>query len=286
MFGILNLYKPSGITSRDAVSNISNRIRRTKIGHAGTLDPLADGVLLLAFGQATRLISYVQDLPKEYEARFRFGIESDTQDIEGKCVSKELNPISREDIESALARFTGTIEQVPPAYSAIKIGGKRSYDLARAGKAVELKARQVNVHSLALTHFDFPDFGLRIECGKGTYVRTLGVDLARSLANVCVMTGLTRTAVGHFRHENAIRGEDFLAGRWVESLQSPTEALSGWESVVLSPNQQLDAINGNRPKLEAKTDQVLGVDEQGNLKAILERSSGNEFRFLINFMGR
>ncbi len=175
MFGILNLDKPPGLTSRDAVNGVQRLAYPNKVGHAGTLDPLATGVLVVCLGKATRLIEFVQQQPKHYLAEFDLGLTSDTEDIEGDVRQMDdAAPVSYEDIRNALPRFVGQIMQRPPAYSALKIKGRRAYKLARRGETVELAPRPINVYSLKLVHFHYPRVTLDIVCGSGTYVRSLG----------------------------------------------------------------------------------------------------------------
>lgn len=205
MNGLLCVNKSTGMTSRDVVNVVQRRLKPIKVGHAGTLDPLATGVLVLMIGKATRLTEYVQRMPKTYRGSFRLGATSDTEDIEGNVVQLPGTPrIDRSQIEEVLPQFVGSIEQMPPAYSALKVKGRRAYALARAGKSVELNARTIEIHSLSIDRFDFPDFELSIECGSGTYVRSLGRDIARAVGTEAIMTALDRSAIGPFTLENAI----------------------------------------------------------------------------------
>src|SRR5262245_7182097 len=171
MFGLLNIDKPAGVTSRDVVNRVQRLVRPLKVGHAGTLDPLATGVLVVAIGQATRLVEYLQRLPKTYQGTFLLGRTSDTEDIEGTVIELTDTSIPTEQqIQGALPQFLGTIDQTPPAYSALKVSGQRSYDLARRGQAVDLAARPVEIHDLQLVRFAYPELELLIRCGSGTYI--------------------------------------------------------------------------------------------------------------------
>ena len=206
MFGILNLNKPVGCTSRDAVNRVQRLIRPVKVGHAGTLDPLAQGVLVLCLGPATRLIERVQQMPKHYRGTFRLGCHSPTDDTEGEVVPLSgATPPPRAAITAALGQFVGRIHQRPPAYSALKIGGQRAYHLARKGQAVTLPLRPVTIHALSINRFEYPELVLDIECGSGTYIRSLGRDLAKVVGTAAVMTGLTRTAIGPYAIDDATR---------------------------------------------------------------------------------
>jgi tRNA pseudouridine55 synthase len=205
MNGLLVLDKPSGITSRDAV----NRAQRwfppkAKLGHTGTLDPLATGVLVLCVGSATRLAEYIQELPKTYETTLRLGARSDTDDADGV-----INPIpsavppTPEAIRSALDSFLGQIEQVPPAYSAAKLSGERAYDRARRGEEVTLAPRLVRVDRIEVLGYGYPELRLRIDCGKGTYIRSIARNLGEKLGCGAYVTLLRRTRVGPFTPEQA-----------------------------------------------------------------------------------
>jgi tRNA pseudouridine55 synthase len=204
-FGLLNINKPTGVTSRWVVDRVQRLVRPDKAGHAGTLDPLATGVLVVAVGQATRLIEYVQAMRKRYRGTFLLGRSSSTEDITGDVTELTDPPIpTLEQIEQTAAGMVGEIWQRPPAFSALKVGGQRAYDLARAGVAVELAVRPVDVFRIDVPEYAYPHLVLDIECGGGTYVRTLGRELAESLGSCAVMSALERTAIGLLRVEDAI----------------------------------------------------------------------------------
>jgi tRNA pseudouridine55 synthase len=205
LHGWLVLDKPVGQTSTDAVTAIKRITRAKKVGHAGTLDPLASGILPIALGEATKTVSFVMDGRKIYRFTVRFGAETDTDDADGTVQRTSDARPSAEDIKAALPAFTGTIEQVPPRYSALKIEGERAYDLAREGATVDLAARPVEVHRLALV--EIPDANhavLEAECGKGTYVRALARDLGRMLSSFGHVSALRRTRVGPFDESQVI----------------------------------------------------------------------------------
>jgi tRNA pseudouridine55 synthase len=161
MFGLLNINKPRGLTSRSVVNRLAKHVRPHKVGHAGTLDPLATGVLVVCVGPATRLVPYIQDQPKRYIGTFRVGQKSTTEDLEGELEDVPTVDFGRADLESVLPRFTGRIQQVPPAFSAIRVGGQRAYALARKGREVEVPPREVEILSLVCREFAFPEFTLR-----------------------------------------------------------------------------------------------------------------------------
>jgi tRNA pseudouridine55 synthase len=205
LHGWLVLDKPVGQTSTDAVAAVKRITRAKKVGHAGTLDPLASGILPIALGEATKTVSFVMDGRKIYRFTVRWGAETDTDDADGTVQQTSAVRPAKEQIEAALPAFTGMIEQVPPKYSALKIEGERAYDLAREGAAVNLAARPIEVHRLALV--DVPDAEhavLEAECGKGTYVRALARDLGRALGSLGHVAALRRTRVGPFEESHVL----------------------------------------------------------------------------------
>lgn len=281
---MLNINKPTGVTSRDVVNRVVHLVRPAKAGHAGTLDPMATGVLVVCVGHATRLISFVQEGRKRYRARFRLGQTSDTDDITGKLVEGgPWSAVSRDELNALLSEFTGAIDQVPPQFSAIHVKGRRAYDLARRGETVELSARPVDVHSLELTEFTPPDFELEIECGSGTYVRSIGRDLGTRLGCGAVMTQLERTAVLPFELSDAIELDSLTSEtltqylRPIESIVAhlPQRTLSDKEIVAIRQGQAIafGSIGDIRiPNVEASRNEtrLALTAEDGSLLAIGE----------------
>ncbi len=202
--GWVVLDKPVGITSTHAVSRLKRIFNGKKAGHAGTLDPLASGILPVAFGEATKTVPYVQDGEKAYRFTVLWGAETDTDDSDGTVVARSEDRPARAAIEALLPRFTGTIEQKPPAYSAIKINGERAYDLARDGEIVDIAARSVTVHELRVVACEGDESVLETRCGKGTYVRAIARDLGRALGCYGHVTALRRTRVGPFVESDAV----------------------------------------------------------------------------------
>jgi tRNA pseudouridine55 synthase len=204
--GFLLVDKPGGWTSHDVVARCRRLLDERRIGHAGTLDPMATGLLVLGLGRATRLLRFVQQLPKTYLAVAVLGVATDTLDADGAVLSREPMPVSEAEVRRAAERFVGTIFQVPPMVSARRVEGRRLYDLAREGKEVAREARAVEVHSLELVDFapsDYPEATLRVRCSSGTYVRTLADDLARALGGRAHLASLRRLSVGSLRVEEA-----------------------------------------------------------------------------------
>lgn len=208
---ILSVNKPLDWTSFDVVNKLRGTLRWKSVGHAGTLDPAADGVLIVLCGQATKRTDEFMDLGKEYRARIRFGIVTTTDDLAGTVIAETaVTEWSEAAVRTALAEFTGEIEQVPPAVSAIKVDGKRSYSRVRSGDVVALAPRRVHVYSLSLLDCRPPDIELLISCSRGTYIRSIARDLGRKMGWGGTLAALTRTAVGPYRVEHAFRLADIL----------------------------------------------------------------------------
>lgn len=225
--GWLVVDKPLGLTSTQAMAKARHLLGAEKAGHGGTLDPLATGVLPIAFGEATKTVAYAMDRAKTYRFRVRWGEETPTDDGEGAVVATSPVRPDQAEIEAALTRFTGEIDQVPPRFSAVKLAGERAYDLARAGETVDLPARRVRIDGLRLLGMpdrDHADF--EVDCGKGTYVRALARDLARALGTLGHVTLLRRLAVGRFTLDHAISLDDLSSleqGAALERVLLPVE---------------------------------------------------------------
>jgi len=225
-FGILNINKPAGLTSRRVVDRVAGLVQPEKAGHAGTLDPLATGVLVLCVGRATRLISYVQERRKEYRATFLLGRRSNTDDVTGDLVDVPMDaPVTRAQIEELLPRFTGDIEQVPPQFSAVHVNGRRAYKLARKGQSVEIAPRTVTVDRCRLTGFAETEFELDVECGSGTYIRSIGRDIGELLGCGAVMSELVRTRIGVYPLETAVELDALTPESLAEALLPPLTAV-------------------------------------------------------------
>lgn len=234
--GIVTIDKPMGLTSRQIVDKVAKIVRPAKTGHAGTLDPLATGVLVVAVGSATRLISYIQQGRKRYIGQFRLGVRSNTDDVEGEITEGGVwTHITEQMLVDAVAQFVGTISQVPPQFSAVHVGGQRAYKLARRGELVEIDARPVEVYSIRVTQFNPPDFELEIECGSGTYVRSIGRDLGEHFGCGAIMTSLRRLVVGPCRIEDAVPFADLDEARLRSALQPPLTAVADF------PQRNVDA---------------------------------------------
>jgi len=250
--GILNLNKPRGPTSHDIVDQVRALTGIRRVGHAGTLDPLACGVLLVCIGQATRVSEYLMAGQKIYRARVRLGIATDTYDAEGQVVAEAPVEVSRAQVDTALTRFRGTITQVPPTYSALKHEGTPLHRLARRGVEVErlslLKARQVEIFGLELTTWDPPECTLEVICSPGTYVRALAHDLGKALGCGAHLAGLIRLASGGFRLEDAVTLEKLTRaaaeGRWTDLLHRMDAALTHFPALHLDASATRRVCSG------------------------------------------
>lgn len=228
MFGILNLHKPAGVTSRDVVNVVQRLVKPVKVGHAGTLDPMATGVLLVCVGKATKLISRIQKSTKTYEADFVFGQRSDTDDSTGNVEECPVESVPEtQDITTTAARFLGTIDQVPPAFSAVKVEGRRAYAKARQGETFELQPKQVTIHSMKMIEYEWPTATFQIECGSGTYIRSLARDLGDALGCGGLMSRLVRTKIGTFPLDRAVPPEQIAASGVETLLDNPLAVVEG-----------------------------------------------------------
>jgi tRNA pseudouridine55 synthase len=266
--GLLVLDKPGGMTSREAVDAAARWFpRRTKIGHTGTLDPLATGVLVLCLGRATRLVEYVQAMGKTYRSVFVLGAASDTDDADGAVTPIEGARDSGIDaIQAALTSFTGTIEQVPPAHSAAKVAGKRAYALARQGEEVALQPRAVTVYGIDVLGYEWPRLEVEVRCGKGTYIRSLARDLGRKLGCGGYVEVLRRTRVGPFTADAAVRLDaDRQAAR--AGLLPLELALAELPRVVLPAGDSRRLLTGQAvglpQALSAQDGEVAVFDDRG-----------------------
>ena len=234
--GLLVIDKPGGVTSRDVVNRVQRQLPRgTRIGHTGTLDPLATGVLVLCIGAATRLAEYVQAMPKTYRAGLLLGQRSDTDDADGSVTMVEGAVVpDQATVEAALQAFVGAIDQVPPAFSAAKLGGRRAYDLARRGQTVPLEARPVEIYGITLVSYSYPGWEIEVHCGKGTYIRSLARDLGERLGCGALIETLRRTRVGAFSVDDAV-GMDASVSNLREHLRPLGDAVAELPRSTVAP---------------------------------------------------
>jgi tRNA pseudouridine55 synthase len=203
--GVLLIDKPSAITSHDAVADVRRALHTRKVGHAGTLDPMATGLLVMGVGRATRFLRFLGDLPKTYEATLHLGVETTTLDGDGEVTAERTVDVRDDDIRAAMAALTGASMQAPPAYSAVKVGGRKLYDAARAGEHLEATARPIRVDAFDMIRRSGSDVDTRVVCSGGTYVRVLAADVGRALGCGAHLAALRRTAIGPFLVEEAVR---------------------------------------------------------------------------------
>ena len=276
-FGLLAVYKPAGPTSTEVLNFVKKRFNIKKIGHTGTLDPFAEGVLIFLLGKATRLAEYYQKLPKRYIATGLLGVDTDTYDITGKVLQeKRIPPITEDELKGVLKNFTGRIEQVPPPFSAKKVKGKRAYLLARKGKKVELKPVKVNIYEIKLLEFNPPRFTIEVSVSGGTYIRSLIRDIALSLGTVGTTEKLKRVAVGSITEEECIPFEKLKELEDLdEYIRRPDEGLKNLKSLKLAKEQlekfrsgQILPIEDGRLTAEDEGETVRVLDSRGNFIGI------------------
>ena len=276
--GVLVVDKPVGLTSHDVVQIVRKGTNIRRAGHTGTLDPRASGVLVILIGPAVRLSEYVSASDKRYQAVIRLGATTDTYDADGRIVSTSpVDKLNEEQFEDSLQAFVGEIEQVPPPYSAVKVKGRKAYEMAREGEEIDLAPRRINVYSLELLEWAPPEAVIDVYCSSGTYVRSLAHDLGEKLGVGAHLIGLRRTKSGRFTLRDAVPlrklREAFEDGNWYQYLIPAAEALSDWPEVELQ-HEQVEAIrHGHRiPAVEEQQGNSMarGVSEQGELVALME----------------
>ncbi len=285
--GVIAIDKPAGVSSRRVVDAVAAALGTKAVGHAGTLDPLAEGVVVVCVGHATKLVDFVHELPKHYRGTFLLGRSSPSDDLETEVVA-EAAPVrpTRADLEAALPAFRGAILQRPCDYSAVHVGGKRAYRLARKGRPVELAAKPVRIDRLEVTAYDWPRLELAIVCSSGTFVRAIGRDLATAVGTRAVMESLVRTAVGPFTRAAALP----LAGVSSEAVRGGL--LPAAAAVPHLPRHTLDAASLSHAVSGGLVDlgvdaaaAIAAVDLAGDLVGILRRHDSGRHRLRPNFRG-
>lgn len=284
MDGIFNIYKQKGFTSHDVVAVVRKIIQQKKVGHTGTLDPDAEGVLPICVGKGTKLADYIMEGNKSYRAVVTLGVTTTTEDSSGEILEKKEFVFDEQKIEQVVSSFLGTYHQVPPMYSAIKVNGKKLYELARQGKEIERKSREITIFDIQITKFMPPDqFEIDVVCSKGTYIRTLCADIGKKLGCGAHMSSLLRTSSGMFSLDTAITLDQLkeLAEKGqLQSVLLPLEkALEQYDSIVVSSKGKKLLYNGNKiyehffeqtkgDIVQGKT--VLGYDSENVLIGIYE----------------
>ncbi|MFZ3151687.1 MAG: tRNA pseudouridine(55) synthase TruB [Anaerolineaceae bacterium] len=281
--GVLVVDKPVGMSSHDVVQIVRNGTNIRRAGHTGTLDPRASGVLVILLGPAVRLSEYVSASDKRYQAVIQLGVTTDTYDMEGEVTRRAPVDITYEEFEEALKGFVGEFEQQPPAYSAIKVKGRKAYELARKGEEVDLEPRMIQVHELELLDWDPPEAVVDVQCSSGTYVRSLAHDLGEKLGCGATLTGLRRTKNGQFGLRDAVSlrklQEAFANGDWYQYLIPAAEALGDWYSIELTVNQVDEVRHGHRvPATEEMPEGkwARAISEEGELVALMEYAAASK----------
>ena len=275
--GVLVIDKPTGMTSHDVVQIVRNGTHIRRAGHTGTLDPRASGVLVVLVGPAVRLSEFISASEKRYQAVLRLGLTTDTYDMDGNVLMSSPVNISYEELEETLKTFIGEFDQIPPAYSAIKINGEKAYERARRGEEVEMEPRKVRVDSIELLDWESPEAIIDIQCSSGTYVRSLIHDLGEKLGCGATLVGLRRTKNGRFSLRDAVSlrrlQEAFVNGDWYRFLIPAAEALGDWYTVELTLDQVDQVRHGHRvPAVEDVPIDTIAraVSEEGELVALVE----------------
>jgi len=278
--GILNVYKPKGITSHNVVSFIRRQLNMKRVGHTGTLDPAATGVLPVLIGNATKLSDFIMADEKKYTARVVLGIITDTDDTTGEIVEKKEVSVTEEQVLKAVQGFIGEIEQIPPMYSAIKVGGQKLYQLARKGVEIERKARKITVYSIDVYGFDGTSFMMDVHCGKGTYIRSLCRDIGESLGCGAAMDTLERTMSGIFTKETAYTFEQIEEavknGSVTELIMHPESVLGDFIKIDVSAEFEAKIRNGIRLRptqigiKKYEENQIFRIYAKGELMCLLK----------------
>ena len=240
MNGVINVFKPKGITSHDVIYKVRRALGTKKVGHTGTLDPMAEGVLPICVGKATRASELIMASEKQYRAEITFGAETTTGDSEGEITLTSDKRINKDEFLSIIPQFVGDIEQIPPMYSAIHHNGKRLYELAREGKSVERKPRQIKISDIELLSFDGERAEILVTCSKGTYIRTLCEDIGKAAGTLAHMSALTRTKSGVFTVENSMVIEEISP----EKLIPVDEMFKSYEKITLNEENEIRVRNG------------------------------------------
>lgn len=299
MNGVINVYKEAGYTSHDVVAKLRGILRQRKIGHTGTLDPDAVGVLPVCIGNATKLCDMLTEDTKEYEALLLLGVETDTQDMSGQVLQTREVSVTADEAEEAILSFTGEYEQIPPMYSALKVNGKKLYELARAGKTVERKARKVTIGSIKILDMELPSVRILVSCSKGTYIRTLCHDIGRKLGTGGTMQTLCRTRAGTFCIKDALtlkQIEEYRNAGVIEQHILPVDSMfRQFRAVTVKEAFQKLVVNGN-PLLAEQTasdrapdgdEKVRIYDEAGEFYGIYQyRQQEQRFKPVKMFLGQ
>ena len=281
MNGIVIVDKPQGWTSQDVTARLRRVFNTRRIGHGGTLDPMATGVLPVFVGRATRGVEFFEHAEKTYEATIRFGITTDTEDITGTVLQEQEVSISEADFLGVLPKFRGKIQQIPPMYSALKVNGQKLYDLARKGKEVERQPREIEIYTLECLAFSGTEARILVHCSKGTYIRTLCKDIGAALGCGGCMAALRRVTAGEYTAEDAVPLETLLETAEPEKYLRPVDSMfRNYPAVTLTPNQEKRCRNGNAfsVKMADGTYRAYGQDGEFLMLAKVEGGIMSTFK--------
>lgn len=285
--GILIVDKPDGWTSQDVAAKLRGVFHERRIGHGGTLDPMATGVLPIFVGRATRAAEFMESAEKEYIAGLRLGLVTNTQDTSGEALESRPVDVTREQLEAVLKQFTGRIQQIPPMYSAVKIGGKKLYELARKGQEIERKPREITIHALELLDGAGSNWTLRVHCSKGTYVRTLCHDIGAALGCGGCMSSLRRTMAGRFTLDGALTMQqilDFAAQGAPQELLLPVDAIfSQYPALIVTLAQTTRVRNGAEVRDREFPDGMCRVYSETGEFLMLGKVSAHTLHTVKNF---
>lgn len=273
--GVINIYKEKGFTSFDVVAKLRGILHQKKIGHTGTLDPDAEGVLPVCLGKGTKVVDMLTDKDKTYRAVMLLGVTTDTQDITGTVLEEKNlleHPVSEEQVRSVISGFIGTYDQIPPMYSALKVNGKKLYELARQGITVERKPRSITIHDIRILDVDLPRVTMEVDCQKGTYIRTLCHDIGQKLGTGACMESLLRTRVGQFGLEDAMKLHEVEQLQDVKQVVIPIDALFDYKKVTIKDAFRKLVYNGNPFPEEAVESSVSLKDKESCLVYVDEHT--------------
>ncbi len=274
MDGIINVYKPLGLSSHGVVSRVRRILNMKRVGHTGTLDPMAEGVLPICVGQGTKASDMLTDSDKQYRAVMRLGIVTDTQDMEGEILCEKEVTCTPDEVISAVKSFEGEIDQIPPMYSAVKVDGKKLYELARKGVEIERKPRKVTIRKIVIEKIDMPFVTMLVDCTKGTYIRTLCNDIGEKLGTGGVMNSLIRTKAGGFSIEDAVTLETLEAEGAEKYLVSLNQVFSKYPSVTVGEKAEKKVLNGQALSCTIPQGIYRVVNKSGVLLCLSESSGG------------
>ena len=275
MNGIVIVDKPQGWTSQDVVSKLRGVFKTRRIGHGGTLDPMATGVLPVFVGRATRGVEFFEHAEKTYEAVLQLGVTTDTEDTTGRVLEEKPVSVTKEEFLAVLPRFRGEIAQIPPMYSALKVNGQKLYDLARQGKEVERKSRKITIFRLECLSFDGNTAKLLVHCSKGTYIRTLCKDIGAALGCGGCMAALRRVTAGEYTIEKAVSLQELTETETPERYLLPVDSLfARYEQVVLTPNQEKRCRNGNSFSVNLQSGQYRAYSQSGEFLMLAQVENG------------